>query len=537
MVPRSSRPAALTPEGGAVRLLLIVVLLLAGAAAVAFLLVDRGGSSSGKLRIYDPGAGTPVSVGRSDVVSDSIAVLDTAEGWQLSFQLTRHGAATMRAVSAALSRAAQSGDPRAPRLAVGDRSYDRAQVIFRPAPSSEVGAAAVIQVAGLTCAETQRLAFEIRGGPLTNRVPCVIRPPELRPSPLRAKAITAGASYTCALTRIGGLECWGNDRFGQLGNGTISGPHQATPQPVPVSGLRRGVISISAGAQAACALLASGRVKCWGYALSGQLGPAQHASRPVPTVIMAVRSARAIAVGDGHACALVRTGVDCWGLDDQGQLGDDRHSAAPAFAHVEGLGAGIRTLSAGGVHTCAVTLGGRVFCWGFNGSGQLGDGTRDERARPVAVDGLDGSVVEIAAAGLHTCALIVGGTVECWGSNASGEIGGRVKESLKPRPVKGLPPVSAIAVGASQSCAVSTRGAVECWGSNGAVGGRRGGDVPVAIDGLAGKVVGLAVGPTHTCALLREGSVECWGQNDQGQLGDGRQGATRLRPARVGLGG
>ncbi len=541
MTPRNSLSATLSTRRGLVSLILFVVLLLAGVAALVVVLVDRAGSPRNGLRIYDPGAGAPLPVGDSDIVSDSVGVTDNVDGWHVYFRLTPRGAERMQAVTDALSRAARAGHARAARLAFGGRVYDQARVAFQPAPPA-AGAAAVIQVGGLTCPAAQRLATTIRGGPVANRVPCVVRSPAPRLTRVPAKAVAAGSSYSCALTRPGAVECWGDNHFGQLGNGTISSPNQATPQPVPIDGLRRGVLSVSTGAQAACALLSSRRVECWGYGASGQLGGTGRNSRPVPKPIAGVRGARALAVADTHACAaLARQAVDCWGLDDEGQLGDGKVTHGPRLARVEGLRGGIRTLAAGGLHTCAITTLGRAFCWGFNGSGQLGDGTRHGRARPVAVVGLDGGVAEIAAGGLHTCALTARGAVECWGSNTSGEIGGGGKESLKARPVNGLPKATAIAVGDSQSCAVARAGAVYCWGSNGdgqTGDSRRRRGVPVEIRGLAGRVVALAVGSSHTCALLRGGSVECWGQDDQGQLGDGRPGPPRPRPVRVvGLGG
>jgi alpha-tubulin suppressor-like RCC1 family protein len=150
----------------------------------------------------------------------------------------------------------------------------------------------------------------------------------------------------------------------------------------------------------------------------------------------------------------------------------------------------------------------------------------------VLVRGLE-KIVEVAAGGLHTCALTVGGMVECWGSNVSGEVGGTDKESLRARIVTGLSMASAIAVGDSQSCAVTTAGGVECWGSN-AHGGEHGlRSMPVKVHGFHGKVVSLAVGSSHTCALLRAGSVECWGDNDKGQLGGGNAGTPSSRPVPV----
>src|SRR5205823_3213591 len=156
--------------------------------------------------------------------------------------------------------------------------------------------------------------------------------------------------YSCALTSAGGIKCWGDNGWGQLGDGTTTERHR----PVDVSGLAGGVAAISAGGDHTCALTSAGGVKCWGHNVFGQLGDGT--------------------TTDGHAP------VD-----------------------VSGLGGGVAAIAAGGCHTCALTTAGGVKCWGDNTDGELGDGTTTERHAPVDVLGLAGGVAAVSVGALHTC--------------------------------------------------------------------------------------------------------------------------------------
>lgn len=195
---------------------------------------------------------------------------------------------------------------------------------------------------------------------------------------------------------------------------------------------------------------------------------------------------------------------------------------------------GMSAVTAGGLHTCALTTANGVMCWGDNTDGQLGDGTTMQRLKPVAVSGLPSGVAAIAAGSNHTCALLTTGGVKCWGYNRYGQLGnGTATGATEPNPtpvdVSGLQSgVVAIAAGGAHTCALLDTGGVKCWGWN-----RRGqiGDgqdcsmsqcrrlVPTDVTGLSGSVVAIAAGVYHNCALLSTGGVKCWGQNDAGQLG------------------
>ncbi|MFH1435756.1 MAG: hypothetical protein ABIJ56_08585, partial [Pseudomonadota bacterium] len=240
-----------------------------------------------------------------------------------------------------------------------------------------------------------------------------------------------------------------------------------------------------------------------------------------------------VSAGVDHTCALMRSGeVWCWGADDKGQLGNSAGaSPSPAPVKVE-LASTATTISAGGNHTCAVLTGGALVCWGDNASGQLGDNTTTDRFTPVPVVGLPSGVAAVAGGLLHTCALLGSGAMKCWGSDAEGQLGnGEPKtDSLTPVDVTGLSSgVAAIAAGEKHTCAVSGDGVLRCWGKNnrGQVGDDSTTDrsAPVVVTTLAAGAVAAACGKEHSCALLDTGGVQCWGRNDNGQIGNIAAGA------------
>jgi alpha-tubulin suppressor-like RCC1 family protein len=352
-------------------------------------------------------------------------------------------------------------------------------------------------------------------------------------------AIAAGGQHTCALTMDGGVKCWGWNSYGQLGDGTTT--YRATP--VDVSGLGSGVRAIAAGGSHTCALTAGGGVKCWGQNSSGQLGDGTTTSRTTPVDVSGLRSGVvAIAAGDLHTCALTVGGdVKCWGRNSSGQLGDGTTTSRTTPVDVSELGSGVVAIAAGGFHTCALTTDGGVKCWGYNGLGQLGDGTTTSRNMPVDVVRLGSGVRAIGAGGYHTCVLTASGGIKCWGDNTYGQLGiGKFGYRPIPADVSGLGSwVSAIAAGDLHTCAPRA-GGVKCWGANrdGQLGNGMWADsaTPVDVSGLGSGVRAIAAGDLHTCALTAGGGVKCWGQNSSGQLGDGTT-TSRTTPVDVsGLG-
>ena len=208
-----------------------------------------------------------------------------------------------------------------------------------------------------------------------------------------------------------------------------------------VTGLPSGVQSIAAGGGHTCALTAAGGVVCWGWNKYGQLGDGSTTDQTSPVPVVGLSSGvRAIAAGYGHTCALNADGhVSCWGANPRGQLGDGTTQNNSSPATVAGLTAVAQALSAGGAHTCAVLSGGDVSCWGNNADGQLGDGTNAKRTGPIAVTGLT-SVQSVAAGAAHTCAVTGTGAVLCWGSNEYGQVGDGTQARIRAYPVAVLSP-------------------------------------------------------------------------------------------------
>jgi alpha-tubulin suppressor-like RCC1 family protein len=300
-------------------------------------------------------------------------------------------------------------------------------------------------------------------------------------------AITAGANDSCALTSMGGVKCWGINVFGQLGDtggdatcasGDGSGPVNCRLTPIDVSGLASGGAAVAAGYVHTCALATMGAVECWGENGFGQLGDGTTTNRPTPVGVVGLSSGIvAVATGGYHSCTLTSMGgVRCWGGNAYGQLGDGTTTRRSTPVDVSGLASAVSAVAAGESHTCVLTSAGAVKCWGWNGYGQLGDGTTTNRAAPVDVLGLSSGVVAITGGRLYTCALTSAGAVECWGANSSVQLGdGTTTDRLS----------------------------------------------PVAVSGLSSGVVSIAAGSYHTCAVTSAGGVKCWGDNSYGDLGDG----------------
>ena len=285
-------------------------------------------------------------------------------------------------------------------------------------------------------------------------------------------SISAGERYTCAVTTGGGAKCWGDNEFGQLGDASTT--DRTTP--VDVSGLTSGVASIAAGGVHTCAVTTAGPggAKCWGLNITGQLGNGSTTSSTTPVDVSGLTSGVAsIAAGGflfwGHSCAATTGGgAKCWGSNDSGELGDGTTTGRLTPVDVSGLTSGIASITVGTQHSCALTTGGGAKCWGKNVSGQLGEGSTTDRTTPVNVSGLTSGVASVEAGTVHTCAVTTGGGAKCWGANNNGKLGdGTTNNRTTPVGVSGLTSgVASIAGGGTHSCAVMAGGSVRCWGSN-----------------------------------------------------------------------
>ena len=327
------------------------------------------------------------------------------------------------------------------------------------------------------------------------------------------------------LTTVGGVWCFGQNNFDQLGD--TSGMDQLAP--VGVSGLSTGVVAIGAGQSHACALTTSGGVKCWGANYAGQLGDNSAMQQPIPVDVLGLTSGVvAIAVGPLHTCALtVGGGMKCWGLGIA--LGNGSNSQRNAPVDVLGLTSGVVAIGAGGFNSCALTAVGGMKCWGGNVEGELGDASTNPRLVPGDVSGLLAGVSAIAVGGSHACALTTGGGMKCWGSILHGQVGNNSPTNqLTPADVVGLTSgVTAISAGSAQTCALLSGGYMKCWGNNASGqlgnGDGTGADQPTPVDvkGLGNLGAAISAGGNHTCARTAGGNVACWGDGFYGQLGDG----------------
>lgn len=258
------------------------------------------------------------------------------------------------------------------------------------------------------------------------------------------ESMGAGLTHSCA-HHDGHLSCWGSNLHGQLGD-----PQRRAQlaQPVQVEGLE-GLSGLALGGFHTCAIVSDGAVRCWGRNAEGQLGNGSDQDAFVPVPVRNLTAITQLALGERHSCALDEQGqVTCWGYNGYGQVGQgaipsprrcrlgqsSRNHCHPRPAEVDGL-APAQAIAAGARHSCALTRGGTVVCWGDNRRGQVGDGTAAGelcippdgvtagcRPSPVLLADLD-EIVAIAAGHEGTCAIDVAGTLSCWGRNSWGQLG------------------------------------------------------------------------------------------------------------------
>jgi alpha-tubulin suppressor-like RCC1 family protein len=282
-----------------------------------------------------------------------------------------------------------------------------------------------------------------------------------------ATQVAAGDEFACALLANGTARCWGLGESGQRGDNSFS-TFAPNFTPVAVNGLT-GAVALATGYGQACALLSNATMRCWGENREGQLGNGTTANPGTaqPVAVSGITGATAITTGAYHTCALLGNGtVRCWGRNGQGQLGNGTVTNSSTPVAVSGL-TGVTAVSGGGVHTCAVLTDGTVRCWGENVFGQVGDGTTATRTTPVQVVGIS-NAIDVSVGWRHTCALLADGTVRCWGENTFGKLGnGSTANSTTPVAVSGVTTAVGVTAGWWQhSCAVLGNGTVKCWGSN-----------------------------------------------------------------------
>ena len=349
--------------------------------------------------------------------------------------------------------------------------------------------------------------------------------------------ITAGNGYTCALASTGRAYCWGYNADGELGNGSTA--NSRVPVPVTTSGVLAGatLTQISAGEYAACGVSSAGAAYCWGQGTSGQLGNGGTSSSSQPVSVstggvLAGTTLIQVSAGGLAACALSSAGAAyCWGLGSSGQLGDGGTSSSSQPVTVSARGVRFGEISVGYHNTCALSMAGAAYCWGYGSDGELGDGGTGSSGVPVAVSTagvLSGLILTQISTGYeHSCVLSTAGAAYCWGGNNDGQLGsgstaGRgVPVAVHSAGVMSGRTLTQITAGQYQTCAVDSPGSQYCWGlnSSGQAGNRAMSvnfQVPAPVTPAAAVI---ASGYRHSC-LLRDGKAYCWGDDSDGELGN-----------------
>jgi alpha-tubulin suppressor-like RCC1 family protein len=335
-------------------------------------------------------------------------------------------------------------------------------------------------------------------------------------------------SHTCAVTS-GGPYCWGYGGSGQLGDGTGTVNSDSVARVVS-GGLT--FTQVSAGSDHTCGITGAGVAYCWGYNGNGQLGNNSTTPSNAPVAVSGGLTFTSITGGISHTCGVAGTALYCWGNDQLGQLGDDAPLAQKLVPTIVAGGLSWASVATGYYHTCGRTTAGDLYCWGWDGYGQLGnDATLANSPTPVVVAGGQ-TWGAVDAAYYQTCAVNAAGAGYCWGYH-DGRLGAdTVAYTLNtaqgtPLPVFGALTWSSIKVGWDHSCGLTTTGVAYCWGYN--YDGQFGNGsllhskYRVAVNGGL-TFDSITAGGSHNCGRVGS-AVWCWGYNGSGQLGDG----SRLR--------
>lgn len=318
------------------------------------------------------------------------------------------------------------------------------------------------------------------------------------------KQVAAGPHHSCAVLHDKTVKCWGRNDNAQIGSGAVT--TGTSPQPPVSVGNINNAVYVSAGQKHSCALLEDKTVKCWGRDENGATGNPNRVGATqtlVPAAVTGLSNVVQLVVSKGtHSCALLADSkVKCWGANGYGQLGNNAQSApfysgTPVYVHTSETDStplsGVKQITAGITHTCAVLNDNTVKCWGYGGQGELGSypasgGVGYKKRAPILVAGLT-NIKQVVAGAKHTCALYnTLKHIRCWGQQKDGVLGnGFYRSAIVSRPTD----VRFLALATNE------------------------------------KITKLSAGSYHTCALIGDSKVGCWGQASNKRLADNEIRAT-----------
>jgi alpha-tubulin suppressor-like RCC1 family protein len=350
--------------------------------------------------------------------------------------------------------------------------------------------------------------------------------------------LSAGVYSTCAINSNRRLYCWGSNSSSQLGLGGGARLAYGT-RPYPVKGLSAQPVGVSNGFSSACSLLVTGSVSCWGKNASGALGAKNlsgfaKSAQSAASLIAPWATPSNESTGAGHLCYRDNNAtVKCLGANNVGQLGNATitNSSTPVqVAVITAASPATRAtrVVSGANHSCALLDNNNVKCWGMNNFRQLGTPTNTVpySSTPVDVPNLSNNITQIASMSDHTCGIHAGGAISCWGADSYGQLGdGTVAPFKGAVDVVGLgTEARQISTGVQHSCALIKGGGIKCWGSN--ANGQLGNGTltasskPVSVIGLSRPAVEVSAGGYHSCARLDNNQIFCWGAGTKGQLGN-----------------
>ncbi|MEA9356073.1 hypothetical protein SHI21_07670 [Bacteriovorax sp. PP10] len=361
------------------------------------------------------------------------------------------------------------------------------------------------------------------------------------------KEIVIGNSSTCVIASDDQVYCWGENGYGQLGNGSTTDSN--TPVAVSTAGVLNGktIKTLKSAADTTCVIASDDKLYCWGYGRFGALANGSTANSTIPIAVaggaLGAKTIKKLDMSGNTTCVIASDDkMYCWGYGVYGTLGNGASSNSSSTVAVDftGVLSGkiITQVHMAGLFTCVLADDARVYCWGYDGDGALGNGSTSDTNVPVAVNTagvLSGkSITKIAGTNSLMCALTSDNQVACWGYGYRGGLGNGSMAGNSSLPVSidtsgdiNGKTITNLTSSKDNICALTSDGLAYCWGE-GFFGNKISGNkvsVPTSPDmtgALSGKtILELGPGAYASCALASDHQIYCWGDGGGGELGNG----------------